>query len=151
MLVSCNPAAEAVKPPAGSADEPSASAAGRAAPRPSPSPDATTPPDPSSDAPAPASPQLEQQIRDALVPLAQRPVADDPPRRSGDRWLTPSGASITHTFILEWSRPQEQDGEPTTVFYCESESTYWLHAGFLEGGLSTARVWYGPFTLAPDR
>lgn len=99
--------------------------------------------------PAPAPPRLEQRIRDALPPLAERPVADPTPRPVGNAWVTPAGAPITHTFELEWSRPKEQDGWPTTVFYSEPEGTYWLHEGFLRGGLSTQRVWYGPFSLAP--
>lgn len=100
-------------------------------------------------APVPASPSLEQQIREAIPPYDTRPVADPPPHPVGEGWVTPNGAPITHTFVLGWSRPKEQDGWPTTVFYSEPERTAWLHEGFLRGGLSTVRVWFGPFVLGP--
>lgn len=99
-------------------------------------------------APKPASPELEHRIRSDYSSRTDRPVAEREPRRLPEGgWQTPDGATMSHSFVLGWNRPREQDGWPTTVFYSAAEGRYWVHEGHLSGGLSTNQICFGPFVL----
>ncbi len=87
------------------------------------------------------------RLRSDFQGRADRPVADAPPTRGSDgAWRSPSGASITLTRILSWTRPAQNEGVPLTAYYCASEHRYWLHEG---GGLGGTEFWFGPFDLRP--